>query len=333
MICHLCLEYIFGSTDSQHHEISSARSYDVKYQIGLFVRAFRAAQAMTEALGVAAGAFGIVSLSIQLAESVQKVKCFYEKVKNAPPELADLIEEIEEMSDLVKDLEHENQSTGFVVSSSLRKCIKSSRKAVEYFEMFAVALQNRTTKSRIRGGLKFALTQNDIGSMLNRLERSKSLLTLAYIQYQQAINQQQQDATRKIIEGLASGQSVILKAVQTADISGGDGVTTISKRHFRQGCGRAKRIFGIKTPKWMSKHIRQLALDRSTSGWQFTLKTYGIVSSDSQVFKACEAGDILGMRKLFDAGLASPFDCNEDGDNLWTVSLSVGSNHLKRSNV
>jgi hypothetical protein len=36
---------------------------------------------MAEALGVAAGVFGVVSLSIQLAESVQKVKGFYANVK------------------------------------------------------------------------------------------------------------------------------------------------------------------------------------------------------------------------------------------------------------
>jgi hypothetical protein len=49
---------------------------------------------MAEVFGVAAGAIGVVSLSIQLAESLQKVKRFYGAVKNAPPQVEELVEEI-----------------------------------------------------------------------------------------------------------------------------------------------------------------------------------------------------------------------------------------------
>lgn len=280
---------------------------------------------MAEAFGIAAGAFGVASLSIQLAESVQKVKGFYENVRNAPPRLANLIEEIEGVSDCVKDLEHQHQSTGLVPSPSLQRCIQSSREAVDYFETFALGLQSRTKKSRIRGSLRFALSQDDIERILEKLERSKTLLTLAYMQFLRVIQQQQLHAMRKSIEGLASGQAVILQAVQTADTSRDGEVTTFHRRHFyRQDRVRSKQIFKIETPTWLSKHIWQLALDSSISGWQFTLRNYGVVSDDSEVVKACEAGDVVGMRKLFDAGLASPFDCTKQGENLLGVCLCVG---------
>lgn len=278
---------------------------------------------MAEAFGIAAGAFGVVSLSVQLAESVQKVKGFYENVKNAPPRLANLIEEIEGVSDCVKELEHEYQSTGLVASASLQRCIKSSREAVDYFETFAVGLQNRTKKSRITGGLRFALSQDDIERMLGKLERSKSLLTMAYTQFRQIIQQQQLDAIRQSIEGLSSGQTVILKAVQ-ADASEVVEAKAISNRRFyRQDYVHSKQVFEAKTPAWMSHRIWQLAMHKSISGWQFTLRTYGIVSSDSEVFKACDDGDLVGMRKLFDAGLASPFDHDGQGLSLFFVSLSL----------
>ena len=51
---------------------------------------------MAEAFGVAAGVFGVVSMSIQLAESVQKVRSFRANFKQACPRLADLVEEIDE---------------------------------------------------------------------------------------------------------------------------------------------------------------------------------------------------------------------------------------------
>jgi hypothetical protein len=63
---------------------------------------------MAEAFGAAAGVFGVVSLSIQLAESIQKVKSFRANFKHACPRLADLVEEIAETYDLMKDLEYQS---------------------------------------------------------------------------------------------------------------------------------------------------------------------------------------------------------------------------------
>jgi hypothetical protein len=79
---------------------------------------------MAEVFGVAAGAIGIVSLSIQLAESLQKVKCFYGAVKNAPPQVEELIEEIEIMQDILSDLESGSQSANMASSASMRRCMK-----------------------------------------------------------------------------------------------------------------------------------------------------------------------------------------------------------------
>lgn len=75
---------------------------------------------MAEAFGIAAGAIGVVSLSIQLAESLQKVKTFYASVKNAPPQVAELIEEFEIMQDILSDLEVGSQSATAASSSNMQ---------------------------------------------------------------------------------------------------------------------------------------------------------------------------------------------------------------------
>jgi uncharacterized protein Yka (UPF0111/DUF47 family) len=136
---------------------------------------------MAEAFGVAAGVFGVVSLSIQLAESVHKVKGFYANVKNALPRLTDLLEEIAEMGDLIKELEHEQRSTSVVTNPLMKRCIESSLKAVEYFATFSVELDTRVRRRKISSEVKFALGQDEIERMLNRVERANSLLTLAYM--------------------------------------------------------------------------------------------------------------------------------------------------------
>lgn len=46
---------------------------------------------------------------------------------------------------------------------------------------------------------------------------------------------------------------------------------------------------------------------RSRQGWDFSLRVYAYVSSDSLVVKYTYGGDVEGLRRLFSQGLASPF--------------------------
>jgi hypothetical protein len=275
---------------------------------------------MAEAFGVAAGVFGVVSLSIQLAESVQKVKGFYANVKNAPPRLADLLEEIAEMSELIKELEHEQQSTGVISSPPMNKCIESSLKAVEYFAAFSVELDTRVKTRKFGGGIQFALGQEEIERMLNRVERAKSLLTLAYMQYQTALQRHQHDQMIQTLQGLALDQDTFLQLVKPTLIAQGrlvsDGMMIPNTK--ASPCG--KRMFEARTPAWLSTTIWNLAIERSVSGWKFTIRTYGITASDGPILTACRDGNVYEMQRLFDNRVASPFDQDEHGLSLWDVS-------------
>jgi hypothetical protein len=102
---------------------------------------------MAEIFGVAAGAIGVVSLSIQLAESLHNVKSFYESVKNAPPQVAELIEEIEIMQDILGDLETGSQGISVASTPTMRRCMKVADGATKRFTAFATELQTRIKKS------------------------------------------------------------------------------------------------------------------------------------------------------------------------------------------
>jgi hypothetical protein len=282
---------------------------------------------MAEAFGVAAGVFGVVSLSIQLAESVQKVKGFYANVKNAPPRLADLLEEIAEMSELIKELEHEQRSTSVATSPLMNRCIESSLTAVEYFTTFSLELDTRVKRRKIGGGVKFALDQEEIERMLNRVERAKSLLTLAYMQYQTALQQYQHDQMLEALQKLSLGQATLLQLVTPAlTVQGPVTSDTVVVPNHNKVSTKAKVLFGARTPAWLSNSIWQIALNRSISGWEFTIRTYGVVAYDAPIFMACELGDSLAMQRLFDTRMASPFDQKEHGESLWDVSFLRGVN-------
>jgi hypothetical protein len=274
---------------------------------------------MAEVFGVAAGAIGIVSLSIQLAESLQKVKCFYGAVKNAPPQVEELIEEIEIMQDILSDLESGSQSANMASSASMRRCMKVAQRATKSFVVFSDGLQKRIKKSRFRGGVKFALSRDDIKQMLDQLERTKSSLNLAYSLYQQATAEDRYSA---IISAVSSSQGVAGGTAQHI-VTHTRNASQISRSSTLSG----RRLFRMTTPEWISNTICQFEMRRSIVGFNIALRTYGIVHADAPVFLACRKGDVSEMQRLFDDRLASPFDKSEDNFSLW----QVGSDNTKTS--
>jgi hypothetical protein len=276
---------------------------------------------MAEAFGVAAGAIGVVSLSIQLAESLHKVKSFYESVKNAPPQVAELIEEIEIMQDILGDLETGSQGASVASTPTMRRCMKVADGATKRFTVFATELQNRIKKSKYRGGIKFLLNRDDIKQMLDQLERTKSSLSLAYSLYQQATAE---DRHAALIQAVSSSQGTTVQMAQAVKVSLPTQDMTVLTHGGREisprRLGPGKTLFRMTTPEWLSNTICQLEVRRSIVGVNIFMRTYGIVPSNAPVFEACESGDIVGMQRLFDSGLASPFDHDERGMSLWEVS-------------
>jgi hypothetical protein len=279
---------------------------------------------MAEVFGVAAGAIGVVSLSIQLAESLHKVKSFYQSVKNAPPQVADLIEEIEIMQDILGDLETGSQGASVASTPTMRRCMKVADGATKRFTTFATELQTRIKKSKYRGGIKFALSRDDIKQMLDQLERTKSSLGLAYSLYQQATAE---DRHAALIQAVSSSQGTAVQTTQavkvllpTKDITGlTHGGRQLSQRQLATG----KMLFKLTTPDWLSSTICQLEVRRPIMGLKVFMRIYGIVPYEAPVFEACRRGDVVGMQRLFDSGLASPFDRNNYGESLWEVSCLI----------
>jgi hypothetical protein len=258
----------------------------------------------------------VISLSIQLAESLHKVKSFYESVKNAPPQVAELIEEIEIMQDILGDLETGSQGASLASTPTMRRCMKIAQGATNRFAVFATELQTRIKKSRYRGGIKFALSRDDIKQMLDQLERTKSSLNLAYSLYQQATAEDRHVA---LMQAVTSSHGTAVQPAQTVKVSLLMQDATIpahgGRRVSRCKLVAGKPVFKMTTPEWLSSTICQLEVRRSIVGLNVFVRIYGIVPLDAPIFEACRKGDVVDMRRLFDSGLASPFDKN----GHWTL--------------
>lgn len=277
---------------------------------------------MTEVFGIAAGAVGVVSLSIQLAESLQKVKSFYAGVKNAPLQVAELIEEIEIMQDILSDLEASSQTVAS--NSNMKRCINAAQRATKSFASFSEELQASIKKRRYRGSARFALSRDDIKQMLDQLERTKSSLNLAYSLYQQATAE---DRHIVVMQALSSSQPSMVqithKSQGTLSRQDSFALTHSNPQVGRKSSVAGKKLFCITTPTWLRNTIWQLEMRRSIAGFNIFVRTFGVVPLDAPIFEACAKGNIAEMQRMFDSGLASPYDKDEHGMSLWSVSISV----------
>jgi hypothetical protein len=246
----------------------------------------------------------VVSLGVQLAESTQKVKRFYNAVKDAPVRLADIVEEIESLSEILTEIEGGDTSGNTVVGPKLQRCVSTCRKAVDQFSTYADCLERRIKRHKLRGCTKFALKSESIEGVISRLESSKSNLVLAYMLYREAVADKRAAEMQQQMESIAVGQALLMaQTSSTLRISD----TTRNPLEARPA-GQGKRIGRLRTPSWMSQTVWEVVVSRAISGWTVSLRSRRLVSRDSPVAQACLGGDASLLRQLFDRREASPFD-------------------------
>ena len=252
---------------------------------------------MAEVVGVVVG---VVSLGVQLAESLQKVKRFYDTMRGAPERLADIIDEIGSLSDILTELEHHPTSSGPNTGPTMQRCIDTCRKAVDRFSTYANSLESRMKRSKRLGSVKFAMKNETVESVIASLESSKSNLVLAYMMYREAVADKRARHVQEQMNLFASGQASLLQQRETPQ----DGQLTMDKRPLNYV--RSKPMF--KTPVWLSHTVWEMAVDRAISGWTFSIRSYNLLAYESSNVHAIRSGDTALLQRSFDLREASPFD-------------------------
>lgn len=285
---------------------------------------------MAEAVGLT---IGVVSLGLQLAESIQKVKRFYNAVKDAPGRLADIVDELESFSDILANMEKDHGSYNTDFGSKMQHCIAMCRKAVDRFSKCADGLESRMKRQRHRGSIRFVMKAQNVESEIARLENSKMNLALAYMCYREAMSEtreaRMQSHLVKIESQLHHMVDKNARPLQKPSESSGSSIlTTEIQKTSKHTSTAGNTEFRLRTPSWLSHTVWEVYSRRATVGWTVSLRAYSIVPHDAAIFKACEHGDIKRMRELFDGGFASPFDENEFGKGIFEVSTSMDNGNI-----
>lgn len=141
----------------------------------------------------------VASLSIQLIESISRIKAFIRHVKNAPNELLRLTELLERLSAVLEDVrdvlvqqssleEQDFPMPSTTILNCLKGCEDSLQPLQRVIERYEHSqLQTASAIGKIKGGIKLGLKVKDIASLESRIQQDIHYLTNALLANQTKI--------------------------------------------------------------------------------------------------------------------------------------------------
>jgi hypothetical protein len=141
---------------------------------------------MAEVFGAVASGAGLVSLSLQLIDTAQKLKKLYNTSRDAPTTVADLCFELETMSLSLRQLDS-HRSANIAGDELLGRCFTTCASMVMKIQVAVEKIERLIHRRRAGGRLYMAFKEPEIRELLEQLERAKSSLSFAYMSYCQYV--------------------------------------------------------------------------------------------------------------------------------------------------
>jgi hypothetical protein len=145
-------------------------------------------------LSGAASGIAIVSLTLQLLQSVAIIRSFVRNVKDAPKELESLVDKLEQLEALLEEarkiLEQQSSLQGLpfpTPSSAIFKCLqgcaRSIQPLVDIVQRFTTSPQSRinATAARFRGDIKLGMKAKEIANCESRVQQHINLLSTTLV--------------------------------------------------------------------------------------------------------------------------------------------------------
>jgi hypothetical protein len=309
--------------------------------------------------GLAASGAGLLSLSIQLVECATRLKTIYHAAQDAPRTIARLVSGLEIMAMALRQLEQHRQQGNPAEALLARCIVECQLSTAEIQVLVNKMEGCMTKHAGLGGKLYTAFKQRDVKELLHDLERAKSSLELAYMMYRDHAHSNMLASLQvQVLEGKASLSHQITVLAHTsalsqtkylaipdaptsstnAEISAGSysdqtnadetsehpnrplqGESSL-RRPVRRDNGKCRFRASLRFPTWLSYCIFHFALTRAQCGWSVHLRTYNVVNrSDKLIFRYCRAGNLAGMRRLFESGAATPLDVVQSGTSYQTL--------------
>ncbi|KAH9836413.1 hypothetical protein Tdes44962_MAKER08483 [Teratosphaeria destructans] len=274
---------------------------------------------MAEAFGVAAGVVGVAGFAIQLAESVVKLKDFCSRVKGAPEELDEIVNGLQQSSNLLDRIANQQSSFAAVDRSLVDHSLTICSGAIKRIKAEADRLDADMRHRRLRASVKLALKEKEMDRLLLKLDRAKADLHHAYTIWSTSQLHLGQKQLAHDIASMTLVQTVT--AHPTSEVVDVKAVGSVRMRKPRGRKGDAQK-YTLRLPTWLYSQAWEMSFQRAASGWDFSLKSYRILPTMGSVYDICREGDLDNMKVLIGRKGLSIFDRFENGGTLLSVRSS-----------
>jgi hypothetical protein len=304
---------------------------------------------MAEVLGAAASATGLATLVVQLGQGLFKLKQLHEKLKDAPKSLQQIMQGI---CALELCLQH-MQSYGCRPISKVKECalvdaaLEVCSNSVHNINTLIDELAVSFTKSKTRGRLHVVLKDGALRYLLEQLGREQTLLMLAIQAYTEGQRQAEQDlmssklqqlilAVAQAPRGPTISREVPFNQVLAADSESATLSTVEPTTHVEchrqygkyRGATNSRIVLAIVFRPWFLERTWSLVATQSMAGFKVQLQVYNDQSLHGELFRRCQKGDLMAVKRLIANGRGSPLD----RDPTWgTTLLNVSDHMLNRS--
>lgn len=146
---------------------------------------------MAEAIGIVASSITIGTLATGITSSIFRLKSYWDQIQDAPDDIRDLLEELEDLGYIIADIEEDQQqnpmSSIILDSTSSSRCLQRCRQGVDRLKDLAddlctdIGSSNRLRCKR--ASTKVLLKKAQIERLRARLERAVRLLSLSHQLY------------------------------------------------------------------------------------------------------------------------------------------------------
>ncbi|KAI7396237.1 hypothetical protein KC336_g15746 [Hortaea werneckii] len=294
---------------------------------------------MAEALGVAAGALGIASFSIQLADSVLKLKRFCGDVKGVPRKLQRLTTELEVMTEVLSMFTVDYEKL-LATKNPVRRSLALCEAAVKDLASTINTLEDRLSRRKRITSIYATLRREEIDDLVENMERTRNLLDFVSRVYLEA--QRRDDLSSILVyfrtkDSAASSpsSSTIDTAVRRATPDDGPDMLQEIEPVRRSpvpasGTLARSRIVEYRASWWLFSQVWDVSVERASSGWKFSLHFQRTLPREHLDFNIFGFGDVDALQKLLSDGEVLPDDkiSNSYWPTLSLITISAVLGHL-----
>ncbi|KAM0798555.1 hypothetical protein BDR22DRAFT_891172 [Usnea florida] len=342
-----------------------------------------------EPLSGAASVISVVSLAIQICDELKKLHGFWQSVKEAPDDIANISTELKLFMTWLTVIANNYQRQGFgqkspneaAATDTLKLClviVQDMSAGVRDLESGIV----KGASARQWASVKFVFRKDKREKAMAQIERMKSLLIIVQTCY---LAEVQEAGFKTLNLSLSSREPILysthpvalntnaandLLAIQTRPPSPLPSssvelvssnptsssqaarrpkhrttqqteraynfglamlriVSTEGESIFLEESSNERRIparqtrYDVRIAQWLLKRGLSWQSSGTYGSWQRSFRTFQYVPGDSMIVDFCRDGDIANVQRMFEKGLASPFDRvhyeHEEGSQDWSL--------------